>query len=152
MSEFKAIETQEAFDEAIKERLSRAERSAEEKYKGFLSPEEVEKKYSGYLSPEQVEKQYKGFLSPEEAEKKDAAIKRYETDSAKTRIALENGLPYEMASRLSGETEEDIKKDAESFAKLMKLQKGAPPMKSSEAPVESKKAAMKKMLSDLKGE
>lgn len=152
MSEFKAIETQEAFDEAIKERLSRAERSVEEKYKGFLSPEDVEKKYSGYLSPEQVEEKYKGYLSPEEVEKKDSAIKRYETDSAKTRIALENELPYEMASRLSGETEEDIKKDAEAFAKLLKAQKGAPPMKSTETSVDSKKAAMKKMLDGLKGE
>lgn len=37
----------------------------------------------------------------------------------KTRIALEAGLPYTMASRLCGESEEDIRADAHSLASLM---------------------------------
>ena len=48
-----------------------------------------------------------------------AKVKGYETDSVKTRIALEAGLPYTMASRLCGESEEDIRADARSLASLM---------------------------------
>lgn len=133
MSEFKVIETQEKFDEVIKERIARAERSVHEEYRGFLSPEKVALKYRNYLSPEQEKEKYEGFLSPEEAAQKDAIIKRYETDSVKTRAALENGIPYELAGRLIGETEEDIKNDAKIFARLIKGVRGTPLVKSTES-------------------
>ena len=56
----------------------------------------------------------------EEAAKKDAMIKSYETNSVKMRIAHENGIPFELASKLSGDDEESIKKDAETMAKFLK--------------------------------
>lgn len=118
MSEFNVIETQEQFDKAIGERIKREQETIRKQYEGYLSPDEAAKKYEGYLSPDEVKKQYEGFLSPDEVAKKDAALKKYETDSVKTRVALEAGLPYEMAARLSGEDEESIKKDAEAMAKL----------------------------------
>ena len=45
--EFKAIETQEAFDAAIKARLERNTRTV---------TEEVTKKYEGYISPDEAKK------------------------------------------------------------------------------------------------
>lgn len=40
-------------------------------------------------------------------------VKTYETKELKLRVAHENQIPFELADRLSGESEEDIKKDAE---------------------------------------
>jgi hypothetical protein len=50
------------------------------------------------------------------------------------RIAHETGLPYELAERLSGTTEEDIRKDAETLAQFTS-QAPATPSFSSEPPV-----------------
>ena len=33
---------------------------------------------------------------------------------------MENGIPYELAGKLSGETEDEMKKDAEAFSKFLK--------------------------------
>lgn len=152
MSDFTVIETQEQLDAVIGERLNRERETVEKKYTGYLSPEDAEKKYEGYLSPEDVEKKYKGYLSPEDAAKKDAQIKGYETDSVKTRIALELGIPYEMAGRLKGEDEKSIREDAQIMAKLIASNPKVPPLKSTEETGSSKTAAYKALLGNLKGE
>ena len=150
MSEFKTIETQEQLDAIITDRIKRAQETTRKEFEGFLSPEDVEKKYAGYLSPEAEKKKYAGYLSPEEAAKKDAKIKGYETNSVKMRIAHENGIPFELAERLSGESEDDIRKDAETMAKYLQ-RKNVPPLASTEPEgIDTKRAAVKKMLSDLK--
>lgn len=54
---------------------------------------------------------------------------------AKTRIALEKGLPQELAARLTGETEDDLRKDADTLAQLFGSQQkksGAEPSRSHE--------------------
>ena len=150
MSEFKTIETQEQLDAIITDRIKRAQETTRKEFEGFLSPEDAEKKYAGYLSPEAEKKKYAGYLSPEEAAKKDAKIKGYETNSVKMRIAHENGIPFELAERLSGESEDDIRKDAETMAKYLQ-RKNVPPLASTEPEgIDTKRAAVKKMLSDLK--
>ena len=153
MGEFKTIETQEQFDAAIGDRLKRERETIRKEFDGYLSPEDVAKKYAGYLSQEDVAKKYKGYLSPEEVAKKDAQIKGYESASVKTRIAHEVGLPYELAARLSGETEDDIRKDAEGLFKLIGKQDVAP-LASTErgVPEENTRAALKNVLDGLKGE
>lgn len=152
MSDFKVIETQEQFDAVISERLKREREVVRKEYEGYLSPDEIGEKYKDYLSPEQAEGKYKGYLSPEEAAKKDAEIKRHETNSLKVKIAQETGIPYELAGRLSGDNEESIRKDAETVAKYLKKTR-VPPLKSTEEPTgNSKKEALRKTLSELKGE
>lgn len=150
MSEFKPIETQEQLDAIISDRIKRAQETTRKEFEGFLSPDDAAKKYAGYLSPEDEKKKYAGYLSPEEAAKKDAKIKGYETNSVKMRIAHENNIPYELAGRLSGESEEDIRKDAESLAKLLRHQGGVPLASTEPEGADSRRAAVKKMLSDLK--
>ena len=151
MNEFKPIETQEQLDAIISDRIKRAQETTRKEFEGFLSPEDAAKKYSGYLSPEDEKKKYAGYLSPEEAAKKDAKIKGYETSSVKMRIAHENKIPFELAERLNGESEEDIQKDAKVMAKYLNQQEGGAPLASTEpAGVDSKRAAVRKMLSDLK--
>ncbi len=153
MSEFKPITTQEDFDTAIKDRLERERKTIEKKYEGFLSPEDVKQKYEGYLSAEDVQEKYKDYLSPELAEAKDKVIKSYQSKEKKVQIAMDEGIPYELAGRISGETEEDMKKDARILATFLK--KGNPYPDYDPEPngnKDGKKTAMKKMLDNLKGE
>ena len=126
---FEPIETQEAFDAAIKGRIERNTKTV---------TEEVTKKYEGYISPEDVSKQTAELnkqikdLTAKLGER-DSSIadltaknKAYETASVKTRIAREFNIPYELADRLSGETEDDIKKDAEKLSAFVGRKKTAP--------------------------
>lgn len=152
MADFKIIETQEDFDKAVSARIKREQETVRKEFEGFLSPEDVRKKYEGFLSPEQVQEKYKDYLSPEEVAKKDATIKSYETKSKRVEIALRAGIPYELAGKISGETEEDMKEDAQTLAGFLKSRNQYP--RYNPDPVgadDSKEAAMKKMLSDLGG-
>lgn len=126
-TEFKAIETQEDFDAAIKARLDRNTKTV---------TDEVKKSYEGYISPDEVKKltEQVDTLTKQLTEK-DTSIadltaknKQYETASVKARIAHEKGLPYELAERLSGETEQDIAADAEKLAQFVSSQKPAAPL------------------------
>ncbi|MBS7209325.1 MAG: DUF4355 domain-containing protein [Lachnospiraceae bacterium] len=152
MSEFKVIETQEQFDEVIGERLKRERETVEKKYENYLSPEDVQKKMEGYLSPESEKEKYKDYLSPEEVAKKDAVIKGYETNSVKMRIAHEYGIPFELASRLSGENEDEIKKDAESMKTILGNSTRPAPLRTTEGNIDKKRESIRKVLGGLKGE
>ena len=126
---FEPIETQEAFDAAIKSRIERNTKSV---------TDEVAKKYEGYISPEdaskqtaELNKQIKDLTA--KLGERDSSIadltaknKAYETASVKTRVAREYNIPYELADRLSGETEDDIKKDAEKLSAFVGRKKTAP--------------------------
>ena len=118
MGEFKKIETQEEFDAAIKDRLAREK----EKYADYDVLKKENETFKTQIAD--LEKAKKDLESEKgtfgsQLEALNSKIKGYETDSAKTRIALEMGLPYEMASRLTGSNEEEIRKDAESLAKFV---------------------------------
>lgn len=78
-------------------------------------------------------------------------VTKYETDSVKTRVALENGIPYEMASRLQGSTEEEIRNDALNVSKLFSTPM---PMASTEPDGKGNAIAdaTRQMLKSLKGE
>lgn len=145
MAEFKEIKTQEEFDNAIKDRIERER----EKFKDYEDLKKKNEELVNQLSSVKEQLQESG-TAKEEFEKQiaelDSRIKGYESDSVKTRIALEMGIPYQMSSRLSGTTEEEIRKDAESVVELMKLSKPTAPIKSPEETGVSKDSAYKKLL------
>ena len=98
MAEFKIIETQEQFDAAITERIARAKEATRKEFEGYLSPEqqkkaaeELEKKV-GELTGKLTESEEKYTKSQSELAEQAKKIAKYETDSAKTRIAHELGL------------------------------------------------------------
>ncbi len=135
MSDFKTIETQEQFDEAIKERIARVEK----KYEKYISPEAAEKltadkdreiedlkKQIGDLGNSLNGANDKAKASAEAMADLEAKVKEYETASVKSRIAHEVGIPYELANRLSGETEDDIRKDAEYMKSFTTVQQAMP--------------------------
>lgn len=147
MGEFVAITTQEEFDARIGERLKRER----ETVTGNLK-----KEYEGWLSPEAHKKALdeaseKLTASKTEAEGLKAQVKRYEADSVKTRIAHELGLPYEMASRLTGEDEAAIRKDGEVLAQVLGNQRrnGAPPADPEGGAASGADAAYRSLLENL---
>lgn len=75
-------------------------------------------------------------------------IKDYEIKNLKFRVANENGIPLELASKLTGETEEDLKKDAETLSSF--IRKPTLPLKHTEPKVDDKDAPYKEILSNLK--
>jgi hypothetical protein len=149
MAEFKTIETQEELDGIIRERLARNTESVEKRFEGYTSPEDLVKKTESLTG--QI-----NTLKSQLAEKDTAVAdltaknKAYETASVKTRIAREYGLPYELADRLSGESEADIKKDAEVFSKFIGKSHTAPLGSTEKGGSDSKTAAYKNLLSGLK--
>lgn len=135
MADFKPIETQEAFDAAVAD---------------------VKKQYEGWLSPEDYNAKTADLAKQLEANKTTIAdlttkAKAYESGALKMRIAHENGIPYELAGKLSGDTEEEIKKDAETLAKFVKNQQQPQPLANTEhGHTNGKDAAYKSLLADLK--
>lgn len=122
MSDFKVIETQEQLNEVIGERIRRAEEKAAEKYSDYDALKSKNEEYATQLGDlqkqlqEQAEK-IEGHNA--EVDALNAKVQAYESSSLKTRIALESGLPYKMAERLTGDDEASIKKDAEMMVKLI---------------------------------
>lgn len=140
MAEFTPITTQEQLDKVIGERIA----GVKAKYEGF---DGYKKKAEDY---DALKAKSDGF--EKQLEEAQGKIKGYETSSLKMRIAHENGIPYELAGRLSGSDEEEIKKDAETMAKFLR-KKDVPPLAGGDPQkIDDKKTAMKGMLASLKGE
>ena len=80
-------------------------------------------------------------------------VQKYESDSVKTRIAQEFGLDASLANRLTGETEEDIRKDAEALKSIVGSTSVQRINFSPESTAkEEENAALKNMLQAMKGE
>lgn len=161
MSEFKVIETQEELDRLIGERVARAEKRGEEKAaEKYADYEEIKKQLEDQkttiedLNSQLSAQTESASTSAQELEDLKAKVHKYETDSVRTRVAHEEGLPYELAARLSGEDEETIRADAKALAELVGKNKPAAPLGGQEpvAQGDSRDSAFREMLSDLKGE
>lgn len=157
---FEPITTQEQLDNIIKERIARAEESARKGFDGWLSPEAVEDRLKDVNSQLATankalsEAKEKAGSYESEIASRDQQIKEYETASVKSRVAHEMGLSYEATDFLRGETEEDIKKSAESLKNLVGGTIGTPGYKSQKdsSVGEDDNAAYRKMLEEMKGE
>jgi len=144
--EFTPITTQEELNKIISERLARNTQSVtaeiEQKYKDYIKPDD-------FTALSEREKTAQTTIAEKNAEieKLKAENSKYVTDTVKMRIAKENGLPLELADRITGDTEEAMGKDA---AMLAKLVTPTAPLGSTEKSGDSKKDEMyKKLLKDL---
>lgn len=142
MSEFKIIDTQEAFDAAIKERLERQKKTV---------TEEVRKQYEGWISPEEAGKSAERITGLEK-QVADLTAKNTaaELGALRTRIAHETGLPFELAGRLVGDDEKSLREDAAALARLTAPETKSSPNYSPEPPVgASREAAFRAMASEI---
>ena len=154
MAEFTPITTQEQFDAAIGERLKREREALAKKYGDYdelRAKTADQEKQIGELTRSLTESSEKYAGYDKTLAELQAKLKGYETDSVKTRIAHETGLPYELAGRLTGEDEAAIRKDAEALSKLLGGQPHkAPPLRSTEpTPASGVEAARKELLNNL---
>lgn len=131
MAEFKEIKTQQEFDEAISERLKREQAK-------FADYEDLKKRAG---EAEGLRKQLEtatAKISDLEKTAKESADKlaghakevadlteraaKAEHSLLRRRIAEENHIPTTLADRLSGETEEELRKDAKTLSQYVKTE------------------------------
>ena len=156
-----AITTQEQLDAIVSENVKGRLAREAKKYEGYTSPDDLAKlkadydKQIGDLNGALTAASKKAEKYDKDIAERDAKIKGYETSSVKMRIAHEVGLPYEMHTRLSGETEEEIRKDAETLSKVIKTgTQTAPPPASAEkvTAADQQTAAYRGLLKSMKGD
>lgn len=131
-NEFKVIETQEELNKIIQKRLAQKDKEFAESIKGYLKPEEVEDlkvDYEKQLSEskkalEEAEAKLKEHNTEVSDLKEKAAAA--ETKLLKSKIAHETGLPFELAERIVGNTEEELKQDAENLKAIIAPSRLAP--------------------------
>ena len=154
MSEFKTIETQEELDNIVKERIRR-EREKFGDYDDLKKRvSELESENSALKSTVEDDKQTRAGLDAQITELQ-GQVSNYETANLRTRIALQNGLPYDLADRLQGADEEALRADAERLASFMRPATPQAPLRDTEPPIgDNKEMQMKQMLHELqpKGE
>lgn len=126
--DFEPITTQERLDE-----LLAAERA---KFEGYASPENVA----------EYEKRIKTLTDKAAKLEKtnaelDSANKAHELNALKNKVARESGLRYELADRLSGTTEEELRADAQKLAEYTAV---TAPLKSTESSADKLTAAMQR--------
>ncbi|MDD6561373.1 MAG: hypothetical protein PUF17_10490 [Lactimicrobium massiliense] len=159
--DFTPITSQEQLESVIKDRINRERDTVNKKFEGYTSPDDLKKIKDDYAkqiadltkNADDLAKKYADY--DKKIAEKDANIKGYETNLVKMRIAHETGLPYELAGRLSGDSEDAIKKDAENLVKLIgNGQKKAPlaDPEGDEGNAGGKNASLLALAKSLKGE
>lgn len=133
MGDFKVIETQEEFDKAIQSRLKQKDRELADKYKDYLSPDDVTALKADFDQQLQdanklvKETQDKLSTFDETVSNLTKRAEAAEKQVLKNRVAYENKLPIELSERLIGNTEEELKADAEKLSGIIKPN-NAPPL------------------------
>lgn len=151
---FKVIETQEELDQIIEGRLARQKEALEKQFADYdqlkTRNEELEKEV-GTLQTSINESNEKAKTFNTTISDLNAKIAGYETANLRTKIALKNGLPLDLADRLVGEDEESLNADAQRFAGFMtKPAALVPPLKSlDESSYTDEDADLKQMLQNL---
>lgn len=140
------INTQEEMDNLFRARIDRVEK----KYSDYVAPDALAAMKSDYEkqisdvkaqldsatgSSAKVAEEYEAKLAElnKAIADKDAAITNFELKNSKVAVALEVGLPYELAERLCGSTAEELKADAEKLVAMM-APKNVPPLRNPDHP------------------
>lgn len=149
MSEdFKAITTQQQFDEMVSKRLER-ERSV------------IENKYSDYETLKNENAQFKEQLNnlqnlntqaTESVTELTNQVNALTLEKTRLNVAISSGLPLEMASRLQGASEEELKNDAEKLKGLFtpKINTVLPTKTNEVKNEDTQKTELRNMLKRLK--
>lgn len=132
MDEFKIIETQEELDKIIAERLKRERTKVENQYTEKIAG--LETKVSELETENADIKSSLRKLSEKdsEIEQLQGRIKGYEKSDLQRKVAIENKIPYSLAGRIQGDTEEEMIEDAKSLSKYFEKQEVVPPLKNPE--------------------
>lgn len=131
MTEFKVIETQEELNEIIKKRLER-EKS---KYADYDTlSEKIKTLETEKIKLEETIKTQKetdkGYVS--KIAELEQTISGWESKALKQKVAIKHNLPFELANRLQGDSEESLNEDAERLASLVNVKNYTQPLADTE--------------------
>ena len=151
MTEFKVIETQEQLNAIIKARLDREK----EKYADYDQLAEKIKNLeteNSNLKQTITEKETSANTTASRISELEKDVTTWKQKSLKQRIAMKNGLPFDLADRLQGDSEESLNEDAEHLASLVKVKTYTQPLAEKEPNFESKgtDAAWREVVKNLK--
>lgn len=127
MTEFKAIETQEQLDAIIKSRLDREKA----KYSDYDTlSEKIKKLETENTSLKQTitDKETSESTTASRIADLEKDVTTWKQKSLKQQIAMKNGLPFDLADRLQGDSEESLNEDAERLASLVKVKNYTQPL------------------------
>lgn len=152
MSDFKPIETQDELDQIIESRLARQKEVLESKFADYdqlkTRNEELESE-NGALKTAAEETKNAAATYDQQIAELNAKVTGYETANLRTRIAVQNGLPLDLADRLVGDDEASLKADAERLAGFVSKTPPVPPLKNNEPPIDGKDGAYKSLVENL---
>lgn len=155
MADFTPINTQEEFDRAIGDRIKRERETLEKKYSDYADLKSKAADYEkqlGDLKTSLEDSTKKASEHEKTVADLTGKITSYEQTSLKTRIAHELGIPYELAGRLTGNDEKELRADAESLSKLVSSGKPTPPPLKDLEPNKGEDDPYKSLLTNIKGE
>ena len=151
MTEFKVIETQEQLDAIIKSRLDREKA----KYSDYDTLAEKIKKLeteNTNLKQTITEKETSESTTASKIADLEKDVTTWKQKSLKQQIAMKNGLPFDLADRLQGDSEESLNEDAERLASLVNVKNYTQPLADKEPNLEinSVDAAWRDVVKNLK--
>lgn len=136
MTEFKAIETQEQLNAIIKARLDREK----EKYADYDQLAEKIKKLeteNTNLKQTITDKETSESTTASKIADLEKDVTTWKQKSLKQQIAMKNGLPFDLADRLQGDSEESLNEDAERLASLVNAKNYTQPLADKEPNIET---------------
>lgn len=136
MTEFKAIETQEQLDAIIKSRLDREKA----KYSDYDTLAEKIKKLeteNTNLKQTITDKETSESTTASKIAALEKDVTTWKQKSLKQQIAMKNGLPFDLADRLQGDSEESLNEDAERLASLVNVKNYTQPLADKEPNIET---------------
>ncbi|MHC5375751.1 capsid assembly scaffolding protein Gp46 family protein [Enterococcus sp. LJL120] len=154
MTDFTPITTQKEFDKAVQARVVREQETLAKKYSDYdeLKKRNTELETEARTFKSTIEELSNTAKTHEQTVTDlNAKIASQETASMRTRIALQNGLPFDLADRLVGDDEESIKADAERLAGFVSKPKPIAPLKSVEPNISDENKNWLQTARDLNG-
>lgn len=136
MTEFKVIETQEQLNAIIKARLDREK----EKYADYDTLAEKIKNLeteNSNLKQTIIDKETSESTSLTRISELEKDVTTWKQKSLKQQIAMKNGLPFDLADRLQGDSEESLNEDAERLASLVNVKNYTQPLADKEPNIET---------------
>lgn len=136
MTEFKVIETQEQLDAIIKTRLDREKA----KYSDYDTlSEKIKKLETENTSLKQTitDKETSESTTASKIADLEKDVATWKQKSLKQQIAMKNGLPFDLADRLQGDSEESLNEDAERLASLVNVKNYTQPLADKEPNIET---------------
>lgn len=151
MTEFKVIETQEQLDAIIKSRLDR-EKAKYSDYDTLAEKIKNLETENTNLKQAITDKETSESTSLTRISELEKDVTSWKNKSLKQQIAIKNGLPFDLADRLQGDSEESLNEDAERLASLVNVKNYTQPLADKEPNFEAKgtDAAWRDVVKNLK--